>query len=503
MAKFYVTTPIYYVNDKPHIGHVYSTVAADILARYHRMLGDEVMFLTGTDENSQKGVDAAELAKQDVQEYIDQMAARWESTFDSLGFTNNDFIRTTQDRHVTAATKFFKKVYDQGDIYEGEYQGLYCTGCEAFLNESDLEDGNCPNHKKPPEQIKEKNYFFKLTKYRQALLEHIKNNPEFIMPESRRNEVISYIDNFMEDISISRDSMKWGIPVPIDTDQRIYVWFDALINYISAIGYTDETDQFNKFWPADVHIVGKDIIKFHCALWPAMLLAAGLPLPKTVFAHGFFTINGDKISKSLGNAIDPVELTQKYGIDPVRYFLMREIHFGEDGDFSEERMVERYNGELANDLGNLLSRTLAMTEKYCDGLVPEKAEGFLKDDWQQYNQAMNELRFHEAIEVCWNLVRQANQYVEQQKPWELAKQDDKKPLENALYVLLETLRHVAWMIYPFMTETSEAMFKQLGIQIPKEFEQSFESAWVWGELAPGGIIKKGENLFPKLETCNL
>ena len=497
--KFYVSTPIYYVNDKPHIGHTYSTVAADILARYHRMLGEEVMFLTGTDENSQKGVDAAEAAGKDTQEYIDEMAARWQQTFDSLGFTNNDFIRTTEDRHVAAATKFFKKVHDNGDIYEGEYEGLYCTGCEAFLQEADLEDGKCPNHKKEPEQIKEKNYFFKLTKYRDQLLEHIEKNPEFIMPEARRNEVISYIDNFMEDISISRSSMKWGIPVPIDEEQRIYVWFDALINYISAIGYTEETEDFEKFWPADVHIVGKDIIKFHCALWPAMLMAAGLPLPKTVFAHGFFTINGDKISKSLGNAIDPVELTEKVGIDPMRYFLMKEIHFGEDGDFSEQRLIERYNGELANDLGNLLSRTLAMTEKYFDGKVPEKADGFLAGAWPSYHEAMRTLRFHDALEVTWKIIRQANQFVEQQKPWELAKLDDKKTLGETMYVLLETLRHIAWMVYPFMPTTSEKMFEQLGLEAPKEFKQSFESAWVWGELAPGGIIKKGESLFPKID----
>ncbi len=499
MAKFYVTTPIYYVNDKPHIGHTYSTVAADILARYNRMLGKEVMFLTGTDENSQKGVDAAEALGKDTKEYIDEMASRWQSTFDSLGFTNDDFIRTTEDRHAAAATKFFKKVYDNGDIYEGEYKGLYCVGCEAFLTEGDLVDGKCQNHKKAPEQISEKNYFFKLTKYRDALLEHIEKNPEFIMPESRRNEVISYIEKFMDDISISRSSMKWGIPVPVDESQRIYVWFDALINYISAIGYTEETEQFKKFWPADVQIVGKDIIKFHCALWPAMLMAADLPLPKTVFAHGFFTINGEKISKSLGNAVDPVEMTEKYGIDPVRYFLMKEIHFGEDGDFSVKRLEERYNGELANDLGNLLSRVCAMTEKYFDGKVPDKADGFLASAWPSYQEAMNTLRFHDALEVTWSVIRQANQFVEQQKPWELAKLDDKKTLSDTLYVLLETLRHIAWMIYPFMPETAEKMFAQLGLEAPKEFSQSFESAWVWGELEPGGKIEKGEALFPKIE----
>lgn len=496
--KFYVTTPIYYVNDKPHIGHTYSTMAADILAHYHRMLGKEVMFLTGTDENSQKGVEAAEKTGLDTQTYIDQMAARWQETFDSLGITNNDFIRTTEKRHIKAASEFFKRVYDNGDIYEGEYEGYYCTGCETFLTETDLVDGKCPDHKKEPELIKEKNYFFKLTKYRDQLVKHIESHPEFVQPESRRNEILSYIKNFMEDISISRSSMKWGIPVPLDENQRIYVWFDALINYLTGVGFPDE-ERFDSLWPADLHIVGKDIIKFHCALWPAMLMSAGLPLPKKVFAHGFFTINGTKISKSLGNAIDPLELTEKYSIDTIRYFLMREIRFGEDGDFSEKRLAERYNTELANDLGNLVNRVLAMTNKYFDGIVPAKADGFLNDSWDKYRIAMEEVRLHDALETAMNLVRRSNQFVEEQKPWELAKAEDKTELGNTMYVLLETLRHIAWMIYPFMPETSEKILLQLGLEPPKEFSESLQDSWIWGELAPGGKIAKGEPLFPRLE----
>lgn len=497
--KFYVTTPIYYVNDKPHVGHLYSTVAADILARYHRMLGQDVKFLTGTDENSQKGVEAAEKAGQDVQEYIDSMAATWQETFDSLGLTNDDFIRTTEDRHLKAVEKFWKAVEKKGDIYEGEYEGFYCTGCEAFVPESDLVSGKCAIHKKAPEKIKEKNYFFKLTKYRDDLLKYIDENPEFIQPKSRRNETVNYIRDFMEDISISRSSMEWGIPVPGDEEQRIYVWFDALINYLSGIGYGTEAKNFKNYWPADVHIVGKDIIKFHCALWPAMLMSAGLPLPKQIFAHGFFTVDGDKISKSLGNAIDPHEIVAKYDIDTLRYFLFREIHFGEDGDFNMKRLEERYNAELANDLGNLVNRVLAMTEKYFDGVVPAKADGFLASAWPSYHEAMRTLRFHDALEVTWSIVRQANQFVEQQQPWELAKLKEDKMLADTMYVLLETLRHIAWMIYPFMPLTSEKIFTQLGIDPPQEFTKSFEYAWVWGELAPGGTIAKGEPLFPKLD----
>ncbi|MBU0531023.1 methionine--tRNA ligase [Patescibacteria group bacterium] len=498
--KFYVTTPIYYVNDKPHVGHIYSTVAADILARYHRMLGEDVKFLTGTDENSQKGVEAAEKAGQEVQTYIDGMAATWQETFDSLGFTNDDFIRTTEDRHLKAVEKFWKAVEKKGDIYEGEYEGFYCTGCEAFVAESDLVDGKCAVHKKAPEKIKEKNYFFKLTKYRDDLLKYIDDNPEFIQPESRRNETLSYIRDFMEDISISRSSMKWGIPVPGDPDQRIYVWFDALINYLSGLGYGTNAKDFKTYWPADVHIVGKDIIKFHCALWPAMLMSAGLPLPKQVFAHGFFTINGDKISKSLGNAIDPHEIVKKYDIDTLRFFLMREIHFGEDGDFSMQRLEERYNTDLANDLGNLVNRVLAMTEKYFDGKVPEKADGFLAGAWPSYHEAMRTLRFHDAIEITWSIVRQANQFVEQQQPWQLAKLKEDKMLADTIYILLETLRHLAWMIYPFMPLTAEKIFTQLGLDPPQEFKESFEYAWVWGELTPGGTIVKGDPLFPRIEN---
>lgn len=500
---FYITTPIYYVNGKPSIGHAYTAIAADALARYHRMLGEDVFFQTGTDENAQKNIEYARAAgkEADIQGYLDEMAALWERTFDSLGLTHTKFMRTTTPDHATAVEKFWKAVEAKGDIYEGTYEGLYCEGCEAFVLESDLVDGLEPIHKKKPITLKEKNYFFKLTKYRDALLEYIGAHPEFVQPQGRRNEVLSYIREFMTDVSISRETMNWGIPVPGDEKQRIYVWFDALINYISGVGYgTDETS-FKKWWPAQVQLVGKDIIKFHCALWPAMLMSAGLPLPTTVFAHGFFTVNGDKMSKSLGNVIDPLEVVAKYDNDTLRYFLLREIPFGGDGDYSDTRLEQRYNGDLANELGNLVNRVLTMTEKYTDGLVPEKADGFLAGAWPAYHLAIEELRLHDALEVIWSVVRQANQYCEQQAPWKLAKLDEKKMLNDTMYILLETLRHIAWMCYPFMPLTSKRMLEQLGLSLPTEFTKSFEDAWVWGELAPGQAIKKGDPLFPRHEAA--
>ncbi|KKR86170.1 MAG: Methionine-tRNA ligase [Candidatus Uhrbacteria bacterium GW2011_GWF2_41_16] len=498
---FYVTTPIYYVNGKPSIGHAYTAIAADILARYHRMLGEDVLFQTGTDENSQKNIEAARAAgkEDDVQGYLNEMAALWQRTFDSLGLTHTRFIRTTEADHLAAVKAFWKAVEAKGDIYQGTYEGLYCQGCEAFVTEADLVNRECPLHKKPPLQLKEKNYFFRLTRYQDALLEHIGKHPKFIQPESRRNEVLSYIRNFFSDVSISRETMKWGIQVPTDPSQRIYVWFDALINYISGVGYGTDEKQFNTWWPAQVHLVGKDIIKFHCALWPAMLMSAGLPLPETVFANGFWTVDGQKMSKSLGNVVDPVEMAEQYGNDPLRYFLMREIPFGSDGDFSEARLAGRYDGDLANEFGNLVHRVLSMTEKYTDSTVPERADGFLTGVWPAYHLAMQECRLHDALEIAWNVVRQTNQFVDQQQPWTLAKMEEKKMLHETLYILLETLRHLAWMLFPFLPSASERLFEQLGLAVPKEFSQSFESAWVWGEMQPGSKIKKGEPLFPRRE----
>lgn len=498
--KYYVTTPIYYVNDKPHIGHLYTTIVADVLARYHRLRGKDVFFLTGTDEHSQKNVEAAEKNGYDkIQEYLDMMSDNWKSTFADLGMTFDDFIRTTDARHKKGVEKFWRIVKEKGDIYLGEYEGLYCTGCEAFLGKSDLVEGVCGIHKKEPERIKEKNFFFRLSDYREALLKHIDDNPEFIRPKSRRNEVRSYVDKFMEDISISRESMEWGIPVPDEEGSHvIYVWFDALLNYMTGIGYGTDDEKFGKYWPADLHLVGKDIIKFHCALWPAMLMSAGIPLPKQVFAHGFFTINGDKMSKSLGNAIDPKVIAEEYGMDVVRYFLLREITFGEDGDFSVDRLRQRYTGELANDLGNLLHRTLSMTDKYLEGKVPPGTADDLGEKWKQYEESVETLDFAHALDAIWGILRDSNRYIDDTKPWELAKSDTDK-LETVLYTLLERLRHVAWMLVPLAPDVAQKIFVQLGR--PNELsENSYDDAKVWGGMRENATIAKGEPLFPRLEA---
>ena len=505
MSKFYVTTPIYYINDKPHIGHVYTTIAADVLARYHRLRGDEVFFLTGTDENSQKNVEAAaKHGYENIQEYLDMMAENWQQTFAELKMTNDDFIRTTQERHLAGVEKFWQMVSEKGDIYEGEYEGLYCTGCEGFKAESDLVDGLCPLHKKAPDVIKEKNYFFRLTAYREALLKHIDDNPDFIQPLSRRNEVRSYVENFMTDLSISRDvdAVQAGIPVPGDESQVIYVWFDALLNYMTAIGFGTDEELYQKWWPADVHLVGKDIIKFHCALWPAMLMSAGLPLPKKVFAHGFFTIDGEKMSKSLGNVIKPLEVAEQFGRDPLRFFLLKEITFGEDGDFSLQRLQERYQGDLGNDLGNLLHRTLSMTDKYLDGQVPVVEDGDqIKLEpavWERYEAAMEKLDFGAALEVIWEILRWSNKYIDDQKPWALAKETPEK-IPAVMFNLLERLRQVAWLLKPFMPEVSDKMLVQLGLT-DSEAGKTYEQGKDWAAWPENATIAKGEPLFPRLEA---
>jgi len=525
--KFYITTPIYYVNDKPHIGHAYTTIAADVLARYHRMKGEDVFFLTGTDENSQKNVLAAEKQGiKNIQKYIDEMSSRWQMTWDGLGFINNDFIRTTEERHKKGVKKFFEQVYKKGDIYKGIYEGFYCVGCEAFITKSDLIDGKCPIHKTEPKKIKEENYFFRASRYKNDLLKYIKKNPNFILPEERKNEIINYLKNHFEDISISRQSVRWGIPLPIDKTQVIYVWFDALINYLTGIGYGWDEKKFKKYWPADLHLVGKDIIKFHCALWPAMLMSADIDLPKKVFAHGFFTINGEKISKSLGNVIDPLDLTNKYGIDTIRYFLLREIPFGEDGDFSLKRLEERYNGDLANGLGNLTRRILTLVEKsgiqnlsYKEAvegsseLILKQLKEKINETWKIYEEALEKLEFHLVLEAIWELLTFCDNYLEKEKPWELVEElikgkeeieggaskekEIQDELEIILYNLVESLRQISWLIWPFMPETAELILEQLGI-LDIERRKTFKEAKKWPEKWLGKI-KRGEPMFPRIE----
>ncbi len=462
---FYITTPIYYVNGKPHIGHAYTTIVADTLARYHRQKGDETFFLMGTDENSQKNVEAAKKTGKEVGVYVDEMASVWRETWLNLGISFDRFIRTTSAEHKKAVCEFYQRVYDKGDIYPGEYEGLYCVGCEKFITESELdENGECPDHKKKPEAIKERNYFFKLTKYRDRLLEHIERHPEFIQPEKRRNEVVSYIKDFMEDFSISRQAMEWGIRLPTDEKHAIYVWFDALLNYLSGIGFVQDEIKFDKFWPADIQLIGKDIIKFHCAYWPAMLMSAGLPLPKTVFAHGFFTVDGDKMSKSLGNAVDPVELAKEYPFDAVRYFLLREIPFGEDGDFSLKRLQERYNADLANDLGNLVQRALNMIDKYCDGSVDRDIKIDMPFSVETVRLHIESLKFDQSIIETWKGVSWANKYIEDAKPWELHKSGEHEKIKEVLSRVYVVLADIAETLTPFMPETANKIKKLLSTE---------------------------------------
>lgn len=473
--KFFVSTPIFYVNDKPHIGHAYTTIIGDVLKRHYTAKGVDVFYLTGTDENAQKNVEAAEKAgESDVQAYVDRMSQKWRTTWESLDIQFDDFIRTTEDRHKKGVEQFWRAVKESGDIYKGTYEGLYCTGCEEYKAKTDLADGKCPLHNREPEVIKEENYFFRTSRYKDTLLDHIEKHPNFIQPVERRNEVIKYVQDHFDDLSISRQSQKWGIPVPDDPTQVIYVWFDALLNYMTAVGYGSDQSLFSKHWPPDLHIVGKDIIKFHCALWPAMLLSAGVELPEQVFAHGFFTIDGQKMSKSLGNVVDPVELSKKYGFDAVRYFLLREIPSGGDGDFSTARLEERYNTELGNDLGNLVSRVAKLVED-AGGQVtatplPEYDEAVAK-----IHANTEGLAFDQALVNIWKIVAEANQYVDAQKPWELAKTNPEK-LPEVLGRLVAVIQLLGELLTPYLPETAKKIQEQFG----------------------GERITKGEILFPRI-----
>ncbi len=489
MAKFYITTPIYYVNDIAHIGNAYTTIAADVFARWHRLQGDDVFFLTGLDENSQKTVKAAKdktgisLGRDSIQRYADSMADRWKKTWARLHISNNGFIRTTSPEHIKVVNDFFMKVYNKGDIYKGEYKGLYCPSCESFYLEKDLVEGKCPFHLQPPKMISEENYFFRLSTYQDALLKHIEKNPKFIQPVSRRNEVLSFLkEEGAKDISISRPITEWGIPLPIDQKHTFWVWFDALVNYISGAP---------QYWPANTHMLAKDILRFHCVIWPGMLMSAGYPLPEHLFVHGFLTVNGQKMSKSLGNAIDPLSLSEKYGLDALRYFLLREIPFGQDGDFNEAALKARLNNELADDLGNLVSRTLAMIEKYYDGKIPEAdVDGELveKLDFDTIQKCMDKFELHRALEEIWNFIREVNKYLHENKPWE-----NEKRRAEILYTALEGIRMIGILISPFMPETAERINERLNIRAGDFSELEF------GLLQSGRKVNKGKNLFLKIE----
>lgn len=474
MSTFYITTAIDYVNAPPHLGTAYEKIGADCMARYKRLTGFDTYFLMGTDEHSTNVEKEARKQGKTPQDYSREMARTFEDVWQRLGISYDQFIRTEDPIHIAAVQKLFEAIYDNGYIYEGFYEGHYCESCEEFKLEKDLVDGLCPRHKTKPAWLKEKNYFFALSKFSDRLKQLIEvDSPTFVQPEIRRNEILKVIERGLEDVSVSRKGVKWGVPLPskIAKDEVVYVWFDALINYVSAIGYADTTDTFEKYWPADYHIIGKDITRFHCLIWPAMLMAADMPLPKSVWGHGFVYSRGTKMSKTIGNVLDPIELAEFFGgADVLRYLLLREIAFDRDGDFTIEQALARYNAELANELGNLFSRTLSMVQRYRDGAVPawtaEAEADFARlsdsviDD---FSERMDGLHFDEGLDAWWRMVKGANRYIEEKKPWQLSKADEAKPLDDVLRVLLEVLRVSSILSVPFMPTKAAAMREQLGL----------------------------------------
>ncbi|CAB4599875.1 unannotated protein [freshwater metagenome] len=518
MKSFYLTTPIYYVNDAPHIGHAYTTVAGDVLTRWHRQRGESVWFLTGTDEHGQKVMRTAEENGVAPQAWADKLVTdAWKPTWDALNIANDDFIRTTEPRHMDRVQKFLTSLKDAGFIYEGNYEGPYCVGCEEFKLPGDLIDDKgeklCPIHSKPVEIVKETNWFFKLSAFAQPLLDHYKKNPGACQPESARNEVISFLEGGVTDLSISRSTFDWGIPVPWDTDQVVYVWFDALLNYATAVGLTDAPDteggkKFAQTWPADVHLVGKDILRFHAVIWPAMLMAAGLDIPKKVFAHGWLLVGGEKMSKSKLTGIAPADITDHFGVDAFRYYFLRAIPFGSDGSFSWEDMSARYTSELANDFGNLASRLAAMIEKYCEGAIPAVARdtelsAALESVVAKADAAMEELDFQGAIVAIMDFCKQVNGYVTIKEPWILAKDPaNQAVLEEVLYNTAESLRALAVLLHPVMPATTEILWASLGADatLGAIGSQKISTVAQWGQLPQGALVTKGAVLFPRLEV---
>jgi len=507
---FYITTPIYYINDKPHIGHAYTTVSADIFARYYRMIlgAENVYFLTGTDEHGNKIHQEAKKLDMEPMDFADRMSAVFSTAWDRLSISNNDFIRTTEPRHkkfvISVLERMKEATTPKGNpvLYEGVYEGMYCTGCEAFKTESELdEQGNCKDHLKKPELLKETNWFFRMSDYEDTLRDLITKDTLSIVPESRKNEVLGLLDSGLKDLAISRPSVTWGITLPWDKKQTAYVWVDALSNYISALG-GDGSKMYKKFWPADVHLMSKDIVKFHAIIWPAILLSVGIPVPLSVVSHGFFTVDGQKMSKTIGNVIDPNELVDRYGCDATRYLLVSQFGFGTDGDISLERFNEMFNARLAGGLGNLVARVTSMVDKYFEGEVPSAANGDdifeVADRWKDFQAAMEGYHPDEALKTVWQLIDTANKYVDDQKPWALVKEDP-EALAGVLYNLLEAIRQIALMILPFMPDTSKLIFEALGLDFAKETARSLGDLIGWAGLPSGAIIKKGVILFPRIE----
>ena len=508
---FYITTPIYFPSGKFHIGTAYTTIAADATARYKRLRGYDVRFLTGMDEHGQKIQEKAEEEGRTPQEHVDLLATVAKDLWKKMDITYDDFIRTTEDRHEQMVEKIFKTFIDNGDIYKDEYEGWKCIPCESYFKESDLVDGNCPDCNRGVEKVKEESYFFKMSKYADRLLQYFNEHPEFIEPESRKNEMINnFIKPGLEDLSVSRMSFDWGVKVPGDPKHVIYVWVDALTNYITALGYgTDDEELFNKYWPADVHVVGKDIVRFHTIYWPIFLMALDLPLPKKVFAHGFIMMKDGKMSKSKGNVVYPDMLVDRYGLDATRYFLLRELPFGQDGVFSPETFVERTNADLSNDLGNLLNRTISMINKYFDGVIPtedltetaydEPLRQKIKETVERYEEKMDHMEFHNVLQIVWSLVSRTNKYIDETAPWVLAREEEKKgELASVMFHLASSLRHIAVLIQPILTRAPFKIVEQLGL---KEDVLAWETLGSYDAIPNGTtVIEKGVPIFPRLDV---
>ena len=504
---YYITTPIYYPSDKLHIGHAYCTTIADTLARFHRAKGEDVFLLTGSDEHGLKIQRKAQEKGITPIEYVDAIIANFKQLWNELNISNNDFIRTSEERHHKVVQDVLTKIFEQGDIYKKNYEGLYCVPCESYWLERQLVDGKCPDCGRPVEKMQEESYFFKLSKYQDWWLQFIEENPNFIQPASRRNEMINFVKQGLEDLCITRTTFDWGIPVPFDKKHVVYVWFDALLNYLTGIKYGTDDAMFNKFWPASLHLVGKEIVRFHTIIWPIMLKAMGVELPQKVYGHGWLVIDGDKMSKSKGNVIDPLALIDEFGADAIRYFLLREIVFGNDGNFSRDALITRINSDLANDLGNLLHRTVSMIEKYHGGVVTnagvseavdEDLQALVKTTVANFEKDMDAMEINSAIKGVWALISRANKYIDETGPWILAKDEAKAArLQTVMYNLAETLRVVAILVAPFIPSTSPKIYTQLGLEVPAEFLLTDAE---FGKME-STKVQKGEPLYPRIEIA--